>query len=156
MIEAEEAAAAAVAVAPRVTLEDLKAKIASKDFITFPADAPRLTVCVLTMANGFIVTGESSCVNPDNFNRELGQLISETQATDKAWMLEGYLLRDRLSKQAALNDVYAIYSVKCSANEGENLDASTGYAEQYASILDPTFKPLVLRVGEDPNFFPIK
>ncbi len=57
----------------------------------------RLTVCVLTLRNGFLVTGESSCVSAANFDEELGRKIARDNAKDKVWELEGYALRERLT-----------------------------------------------------------
>ena len=55
-----------------------------------------LTVCVLTLRNGFTVTGESTCVSPENYNREEGNKIARENALDKIWVLEGYLLKQKL------------------------------------------------------------
>jgi len=55
-----------------------------------------LTFCVLVLRNGFTVTGESACVSPENFNPETGRKIARQHAIDKIWMLEGYLLKQRL------------------------------------------------------------
>ena len=55
-----------------------------------------LTFCVLTLANGFTVTGESACASPENFNAELGRQIARDNAIDKIWPLEGYLLKQSL------------------------------------------------------------
>lgn len=57
----------------------------------------RLTFCVLTLRNGFTVTGESACASPENFNAEIGVRIARDNAREKIWMLEGYLLRERLN-----------------------------------------------------------
>lgn len=57
-----------------------------------------LTVCVLTLRNGFTVTGESACASPENYNEEIGNKIAKENARDKVWLLEGYLLKERLSK----------------------------------------------------------
>ena len=40
--------------------------------------------------------GESSCVDPANFNEGVGQEIAYTNAFDKIWQLEGYLLMEGL------------------------------------------------------------
>lgn len=53
-----------------------------------------LTFCVLVLANGFTVTGESACADPTNFDRELGQKLARQNAFNKVWPLEGYLLRE--------------------------------------------------------------
>lgn len=96
-LTAEDAEAAAVAVAPRVTLESIEAKIAREETHVFDGV---LTVHVLTMANGFKVTGESACASPENFNEELGRKIARDNAIRKVWGFEGYLLREQLSAEA--------------------------------------------------------
>jgi hypothetical protein len=53
-------------------------------------------VCCLTLRNGFTVTGESACASPENYNSEIGQKIAFENARDKVWMLEGYLLKEKL------------------------------------------------------------
>ena len=55
-----------------------------------------LTFCVLVLKNGFTVTGESACASPENFNAEIGRKIARENARNKIWMLEGYLLKQRL------------------------------------------------------------
>lgn len=59
-----------------------------------------LTFCVLTLRNGFTVTGESACASPENFDPELGRKIARTNAVDKIWPLMGYALKARLHEQA--------------------------------------------------------
>jgi hypothetical protein len=61
-----------------------------------------LTFCVLTLRNGFTVTGESACASPENFDPGIGRDIAFKNAREKIWLLEGYLLRDRLSNSADL------------------------------------------------------
>ena len=56
-----------------------------------------LTVCVITLQNGFTVTGESACADPANYHQEIGEKIAYENAKAKIWALEGYLLRERLS-----------------------------------------------------------
>ena len=55
-----------------------------------------LIVCCMVLQNGFTVTGESACVSPENFDEELAKKIAFANARDKIWMLEGYLLKQRL------------------------------------------------------------
>lgn len=59
-----------------------------------------LTFCVLVLKNGFTVTGESACASPANFNAQIGQRIARENAVNKIWLLEGYLLKERLNFQA--------------------------------------------------------
>ncbi|CAB4161043.1 Phage protein (N4 Gp49/phage Sf6 gene 66) family [uncultured Caudovirales phage] len=51
-----------------------------------------LTICVLTLRNGFTVTGESACVTPANFDAEIGRQIARRNAVEKVWPLLGFLL----------------------------------------------------------------
>lgn len=77
--------------APRVTPADIEATIVGRDF-----PGTTLTVCALTLRNGFIVTGESACASLANFDAELGKRLAFEQARNKVWQLEGYLLKERL------------------------------------------------------------
>ncbi|HIA8366472.1 TPA: Gp49 family protein, partial [Klebsiella pneumoniae] len=54
--------------------------------------------CVLVLENGFIVTGESACASPENFDPEIGRKIARQNAVAKIWPLEGYLLKQRFNK----------------------------------------------------------
>lgn len=81
--------------APRVTPEQVDATVAGEEFHVFGGTT--LTVCCLTLANGFTVTGESACASPENFNAELGRKIARDNARQKIWALEGYRLRSALA-----------------------------------------------------------
>lgn len=98
---ATEAESVAVATAPRVTLESMEAKITSKHFILHEG---LLTLCVLKMQNGFYVVGESAPASPENFNAELGKKFAYENAIRQLWKLEGYALRQQLSKEGTDNE----------------------------------------------------
>jgi hypothetical protein len=89
--------------APRVTPQDLDELITAERYHTFPGTT--LTVCCLTLANGFYVTGETACASPENFDEELGNGIARMHARDRIWLLEGYLLKQRLHESARLEQV---------------------------------------------------
>lgn len=82
--------------APRVTPELIESLIVKEQYHVF--DGTTFTSCLLTLKNGFTVHGESACASPENFDEELGRKIARDNAKDKIWMLEGYLLKDKLSK----------------------------------------------------------
>lgn len=103
--------------APRVTPQHIQSVIASEHYFTaaqgyeksaadnfcddpYPLATPDalhlLTFCVLVLKNGFTVTGESACASPENFDPEIGMKIAFENAVNKIWMLEGYLLKEKL------------------------------------------------------------
>lgn len=55
-----------------------------------------MTICVMSLRNGYCVVGESAAASPENFDAELGRKIARDNARNKIWALEGYLLRQRL------------------------------------------------------------
>jgi hypothetical protein len=83
--------------APRLTPADIDAAIAGEQYHVFLGTT--LTVCCLTLSNGFCVTGESAAASPANFDEELGRKIAFKNAREKIWALEGYRLRSRLAGQ---------------------------------------------------------
>jgi len=102
-LEESDRAAAAVAVAPRVTLADIEAAIAQTYYMradgAFCVDGGPLsvmTLCALVMANGFTVIGKSAPASPENFNAELGRKFAREDAVRQLWPLMGFNLRQKL------------------------------------------------------------
>ncbi len=93
-LEITEAESAAVAVAPRVTLDSMEAKIASENYTVVDGV---LTLCTIKMANGFYIVGESAPASPANFNADLGKKFARENAIRQLWKLEGYALREKLA-----------------------------------------------------------
>lgn len=102
--------------APRVTPIMVAAAVAKAEYHVFPGSC--LTVCCLTLQNGFTVTGESACASPENFDKELGEKIAHDNAYNKIWMLEGYLLKQRLYEQTGAN----IHGIGPDTDGGDNPD----------------------------------
>jgi hypothetical protein len=99
--------------APRVTPADIEANIVSEHYftgedgvfgargqVTIPVELTLLTFCVLVLANGFTVTGESACASPENFDAEVGRKVARANAVNKIWPLMGYALKQKLSEAA--------------------------------------------------------
>lgn len=92
--------------APRLTPDYIDSQIAAevygrasdlwKDTPHLPA-LECLTICVLTMKNGYTIVGKSACASPENFNAELGIKIARDDARRQIWALEGYALRNKLA-----------------------------------------------------------
>ena len=83
--------------APRLNPTHIDEQIVGEDYYIFPGTT--LTVCALMLRNGFLVTGESAAASPENFDVEIGRKIARSNAREKIWALEGYLLRSKLSDQ---------------------------------------------------------
>ena len=111
-LQATEDYSAARATAPRVSLQDIEGAIASKHFVnagaaiaaggeTAPEPLTLLTLCFLTMTNGFTIVGKSAPASPENFDQEKGETFAYEDAVRQAWPLMGFSLRDRLASIAA-------------------------------------------------------
>lgn len=83
--------------APRLAPDDIEAVIEKEYFHVVPGTT--LTLCVLTLHNGFNATGQSAAVSPDNFDERLGRKYAREDAVRQIWQLEGYLLRQRLHEK---------------------------------------------------------
>lgn len=81
--------------APRLNPDMIDATIVSEQYHVFPGTT--LTVCALTLRNGFIVVGESAAASPENFDQAIGRKIARENARNKIWAFEGYLLREKLA-----------------------------------------------------------
>lgn len=88
--------------APRVTPESIDRKIVDASYHVWVGTT--LTVCILTLENGYTVVGHAACSSPENFDAELGRKLSYEHARDQIWALEGYLLRENLHIEAQLRE----------------------------------------------------
>lgn len=70
-----------------ITEQDLEELVVGEEYVRM---ATKVTVCVLTLANGFELVGYSACVDPSDFNVETGQKYAREHAISKLWELEGY------------------------------------------------------------------
>ena len=107
--------------APRLTPDDIDSAIVDEYYFTakdgvvggmdsynamgFHDSLKTLTFCVLILKNGFKVVGQSDCASPENFDAEIGKKIAYENAREKIWMLEGYLLKEKLH-QAKLDEQF--------------------------------------------------
>lgn len=59
-----------------------------------------LTLCIITLQNGYTVTGQSACISREIYDVEKGKEIAYKDAFGKIWALEGYLLKEKLYQAA--------------------------------------------------------
>lgn len=108
-LQATEDYSADRATAPRVSLQSMEDKIEHICFVS-GADAALasgnevagpslklLTLCLVTMKNGFVLVGKSAPASAENFDAEKGKLFAYEDAIKQLWPLEGYALRERLA-----------------------------------------------------------
>lgn len=106
--------------APRLTPDYIKSLIKSEVFFTASegiaganqdSDSPDtvqetleshnlVTICVLTLENGFTLIGHSACASPENFNFSIGCDVARENAIEQIWLVEGYRLKQRLFEEA--------------------------------------------------------
>ena len=53
----------------------------------------KTTICTCVLPNGFIIVESSSCVDPANYDEEIGRSICVDRIRSKVWELEGYVLQ---------------------------------------------------------------
>ena len=73
----------------KVTVEGIKAKIRAETYLVLPDG--RTTLCVLALQNGYTI----------EFDLNLGRKYAFDDALKKIWLLEGYLLAEKMYWDAA-------------------------------------------------------
>lgn len=53
-----------------------------------------LTVCALLMENGFFHVGQSACMDPKTYDKDIGKEMAYEDAFRKAWSYEAYLMKE--------------------------------------------------------------
>lgn len=104
-----EAAAVAKDQLTRVTLADIHAAILNTIYVSGadiwalandsnpPPTVEGLTICMMTLKNGFVIIGKSAPADPENYNAELGAKLAYEDALRQVWPLMGFALRNKLA-----------------------------------------------------------
>lgn len=96
----EAKAAAAAGKYPKVTEQSIKDRIKDVTYYEHTASTGGvLTMAIIEMGNGFMVHGVSAAADPRNHNADIGQRYAFENAFKQLWQLEGYLLREAISKE---------------------------------------------------------
>jgi hypothetical protein len=83
--------------APRLTPEHIESVIRDVEFIHH--EGSTLTICIMTLRNGFKLVGKSAAASPENYRQVIGEAVARKDAAGQIWALEGYLLRERLYRE---------------------------------------------------------
>jgi len=76
----------------KLTDSDIESMIVKEEYKKM---GEKTCVGCFTLANGFEIVTSSACVDPANFDLELGKNYCRQHAINKIWELEGYRLQQR-------------------------------------------------------------
>lgn len=79
----------------KLTKEFLESEI---DEVGYKQLDETITHCKIKTKSGFVFTGESACVDPNNFNEEIGKQVAYDNAFEKMWMPYGLWLHKALAE----------------------------------------------------------
>lgn len=100
-------------------MSDIKVTQAEIDLLLNSADVQvrtefgKCTVVTVRLRNGFILTESSACVDPANYDVELGKKLCFQHIENRLWELEGYALQKKTDEERA---------AKCKAVEAKTHD----------------------------------
>lgn len=104
-----------------------------KDVAFTILEGTTVTICSVTLDNGFSVRGESACVDPARFNKEMGEKIAKDNAINELWQLLGFMVAEDLYRDTPIGiteeDLDKLYdrSAFLNALEAAGVDNWEGY-----------------------------
>jgi len=91
----------------RVTEESINRRIKQVEFHRLPGTT--VTLCNITLDNGYSVRGESACVDAKNYNEDIGQTLAKKDAFGKLWPLFGFLVAEMKFRHDTANEEQGIF-----------------------------------------------
>jgi hypothetical protein len=88
----------------QLTLEDILSKINNMTF--HHPEKTTMTICVITLNNGFSITGEHAYVDFKEYDFELGCEHAKEKAISKIWEFESFLIKEKFYQ------AYQLYLVR--------------------------------------------
>ena len=80
-----------------VTIEQVRANMQDVIVRTLQDFEKPCTYVTVRMKNGFTLRESTTCVDPANYDEEIGKQICLEKIEDKIWFLLGYALQDKLA-----------------------------------------------------------
>mgnify|MGYP000025146340 FL=1 len=114
--------------APRVTKEGIESRIVRVQYFILPETT--VTVCSLTLDNGYSIRGESACVNTANFDKEIGERFAYDDAFRRLWPLFGFLLAEDQFRAQQLPSVATTWQERVAREQrdlGEKLEKLSAF-----------------------------
>lgn len=72
------------------------------DTVEFVKMGKKTTVCLITLTTGFEIVGSSACVNPTDFDEEIGEELAYKDALNKLEELDAFLRQARIAELETL------------------------------------------------------
>lgn len=82
-----------------VTQEQIDTIIEQSSVEVFHRVHEKQCLVVAKLPNGFTVVGESACVDPANYDEQIGYDLAVKHIKNRLWELEGYALQNKLYQQ---------------------------------------------------------
>lgn len=67
------------------------------------------TVVSMKLPNGYVLTEESGCVDPAEYDEQLGIALCKDALKRKVWQMEGYLQKERFANRSEPEEAKDIY-----------------------------------------------
>lgn len=91
-----------------------------------------ITHCTIHTKSGFTFTGESACVDPNNFDQKIGEKFAYENAFEKMWLPYGFWLHKAMLEFSNLN----VCNAQCECDNDESL---SGMVKDWQIPNDTTF-----------------
>lgn len=131
-----------------VTKEQVAANMQDVHVETIDALGKPITVVTVKMQNGFILCESSSCVDPANYDVNIGKEICLKKIEDKIWFLLGFLLQNNLYLDKKAKELGARFIDTEAIKEKYGEDVANAIQD----ILEPNFAESLpadaVKVGE--------
>lgn len=94
----------------------------------------KCTVVSAKLPNGFIITESSACIDPSNYDEELGKQICIKKIEDKIWELEGYKLQSQLYLDKMVNSYKTNIYNQDKKNNGNVIQNDNNFIAKFETI----------------------
>lgn len=78
----------------KLTPKLLEGKITGEAYHQF--DGTTVTICCLTLENGYNAIGQSACIDQSTFDSQIGKQLAYEDAFSKLWQLYGFNAKEAL------------------------------------------------------------
>jgi hypothetical protein len=82
---------------PFLTTNDVQDAIESEMYFNFPGTP--VTICCIRFKNGGYSVGHSACLNPKNFNDEVGRVAAREKAIDASFPMLAYAILESMKPE---------------------------------------------------------